>query len=180
MKLASTPVPPIPGVTPGGGGNFFGNIFGTIGTAASAAIGVGATGVALALAGFATMFAAQTAVQQDRFNAYQKGEDSFFDTIIRPWTWPGAVGDLFRGNNGGTDNMFGSPNSFGGVTNDPMSAKYASGGGFLQSFGGLTNNPMNAKYNSPTFNVYVGADTVADAVVPVIARTVTTTPRGGR
>jgi len=48
------------------------------------------------------------------------------------------------------------------------------------AFGGSFSDPMSAKYASPTFNVYVGAETVADAVVPVIARTVSTTPRGGR
>jgi hypothetical protein len=46
------------------------------------------------------------------------------------------------------------------------------------SFGGKFNDPMSAKYSSPSFNVYVGADAVADAVVPVIARDVRFTPRG--
>jgi len=57
---------------------------------------------------------------------------------------------------------------------DPMTDKYTS-----RTFNPVI-DPMTAKYSSPTFNVYVGADTVADAVVPVIARTVATTPRGGR
>ena len=46
------------------------------------------------------------------------------------------------------------------------------------SFGGTFNDPMSAKYSSPNFNVYVGADAVADAVVPVIAKDVRFTPRG--
>jgi hypothetical protein len=46
------------------------------------------------------------------------------------------------------------------------------------SFGGKFNDSMSAKYSSPNFNVYVGADAVADAVVPVIAKDVRFTPRG--
>lgn len=48
------------------------------------------------------------------------------------------------------------------------------------SFGGTFNDPMSAKYSSPQFNVYVGADAVADAVVPVLSRDFNTVPRGGR
>jgi hypothetical protein len=48
------------------------------------------------------------------------------------------------------------------------------------SFGGTFSDPMSAKYSSPQFNVYVGADAVADAVVPVISRDFRTSPRGGR
>jgi hypothetical protein len=177
MKLASTPVPGIPGVTPtpGGGSNIIGDAIKAGTTAVGAALGVGATGVGLALAGFGAMFVAQTAVQEDRFNAMKKGQDSFVDTLVRPWTWPGALGDIFRGDNGGADILpFLAP-----AFVDPMTAKYANGDPNARAFGAF-NNPMTAKYSTPTFNVYVGAETVADAVVPVIARTVTTTPRGGR
>lgn len=45
---------------------------------------------------------------------------------------------------------------------------------------GSSPNPMAARYGAPPVNVYVGADRVADAVVPVVAKQVTTTPRGGR
>ena len=50
----------------------------------------------------------------------------------------------------------------------------------IPSFGGKFNDPMSAKYSSPQFNVYVGADAVADAVVPVLSRDFHTNPRGGR
>jgi hypothetical protein len=160
MVAASTIPTPIPGTGGGGGGggNPIGNLFGTITTAIGGAIGVGATGVALALGGLAAVFTAQTAVQEDRIAAGKKGESSFFDTLLRPWTWPGATADILRGNNGGADIL--------------------PGFGSAPAFGGLYNDPMSAKYSLPNFNVYVGANAVADAVVPVIAKDVRFTPRG--
>jgi len=44
---------------------------------------------------------------------------------------------------------------------------------------GVSVDPMSAKYGAPPINVYVGADKVADAVVPVVARDVRFSPRGG-
>lgn len=45
---------------------------------------------------------------------------------------------------------------------------------------GSSPDPMSARYGAPPVNVYVGATAVADAVVPVIARDVSFTPRSGR
>jgi phage-related protein len=45
---------------------------------------------------------------------------------------------------------------------------------------GSSMDPMSAKYGAPPVNVYVGADRVADAVVPVIAKDVRVNPRSGR
>ena len=45
---------------------------------------------------------------------------------------------------------------------------------------GSSMDPMSARYGTPPVNVYVGADKVADAVVPVVAKSVGTTPRSGR
>jgi hypothetical protein len=100
----------------------------------------------------------------------RSGKEPLWKTLVSPWLWPGAIGDLFRG----------QQPSFGGTTNDPMSAKYANGDPNRRNFGGVYNNPMTAKYSSPTFNVYVGATTVADAVIPVIAKDINSNPRGGR
>ncbi len=44
---------------------------------------------------------------------------------------------------------------------------------------GVSVDPMAAKYGTPPVNVYVGADKVADAVVPVVAKDVRFSPRGG-
>jgi hypothetical protein len=172
-----TPIPGVPAPGPSGGGtNPITSLFGTITTAIGGAIGVGATGVGLALAGFAAMFVAQTAVQEDKFNAHQKGIDSFVDTLVRPWTWPGALGDIFRGNNAGEDILpFLAP-----AFVDPMTQKYANGDPTLRSFGGVYNSPMAAKYSSPEFNVYVGGSAVADAVVPILTRDYSVNPKGGR
>jgi hypothetical protein len=181
MTAAAAIPTPIPGVAPvptggGGGTNPISAFFGTITTAIGGAIGVGATGVGLALAGFAAMFVAQTAVQEDKFNAHQKGIDSFVDTLVRPWTWPGALGDIFRGNNGGADILpFLVPDFV-----DPMTAKYANGDPNARSFGGVYTSPMTAKYSSPEFNVYVGGSAVADAVVPILTRDYSVNPKGGR
>jgi hypothetical protein len=57
---------------------------------------------------------------------------------------------------------------------DPMTDKYTS-----RTFNPVI-DPMTAKYSSPTFNVYVGATTVADAVIPIIAKDINSNPRGGR
>lgn len=157
MKAASTPTP-VPGVTPGGGGSFLTPVVGTLGT------------IAAGLTGLLAVSQLQFSLQDEAVSAMRSGKEPLWKTLVSPWLWPGAIGDLFRG----------QQPSFGGTTNDPMSAKYANGDPNRRNFGGVYNNPMTAKYSSPTFNVYVGAETVADAVVPVIARTVTTTPRGGR
>lgn len=45
---------------------------------------------------------------------------------------------------------------------------------------GRSLDPMSDKYGPPPVNVYVGADRVADAVVPVIAKDVRVNPRSGR
>ena len=157
MKAASTPTP-VPGVTPGGGGSFLTPVVGTLGT------------IAAGLTGLLAVSQLQFSLQDEAVSAMRSGKEPLWKTLVSPWLWPGAIGDLFRG----------QQPSFGGTTNDPMSAKYANGDPNRRNFGGVYTNPMTAKYSSPTFNVYVGAETVADAVVPVIARTVTTTPRGGR
>jgi hypothetical protein len=157
MKAASTPTP-VPGVTPSGGGSFLTPVVGTLGT------------IAAGLTGLLAVSQLQFSLQDEAVSAMRSGKEPLWKTLVSPWLWPGAIGDLFRG----------QQPSFGGTTNDPMSAKYANGDPNRRNFGGVYNNPMTAKYSSPTFNVYVGAETVADAVVPVIARTVTTTPRGGR
>jgi hypothetical protein len=41
-------------------------------------------------------------------------------------------------------------------------------------------NPMSDKYSSPQFNVYVGAESVAEAVVPVVVKDFRVNPRSGR
>jgi hypothetical protein len=172
-----TPIPGVPAPGPGGGGtNPITSFFGTITTAIGGAIGVGATGVGLALGGLAAVFTAQTAVQMDQVEANKKGIDSFWETLLRPWTWPGATADIVRGNNGGADILpFLAPDFV-----DPMTQKYANGDPTMRSFGGLYNNPMNAKYSSPEFNVYVGGSAVAGAVVPILARDYAVNPKGGR
>jgi hypothetical protein len=52
------------------------------------------------------------------------------------------------------------------------------------SLGGTIPTPTGSGAVAPGFNqyynVYVGATSVAEAVVPVLARNVGTTPRGGR
>ena len=45
---------------------------------------------------------------------------------------------------------------------------------------GSSMDPMSARYGTPPVNVYVGADKVADAVVPVVAKSVGFNPRSGR
>jgi hypothetical protein len=45
---------------------------------------------------------------------------------------------------------------------------------------GRSPNPMEARYGAPPVNVYVGADKVADAVVPVVAKNFRVNPRSGR
>lgn len=157
MKVASTPTP-VPGVTSGGGGNFLTPIAGTIGT------------IAASLTGLLAVSQLQFSLQDEAVNAMRSGKEPLWKTLVSPWLWPGAIGDLFRG----------QQPAFGGTTNDPMSAKYANGDPNRHNFGGVYTNPMTAKYSSPTFNVYVGAETVATAVIPVIAKDINSNPRGGR
>lgn len=157
MKAASTPTP-VPGLPSGGGGSPITPIVGTLGT------------IAAGLTGLVAVAQLQFSLQDEAVSAMRSGKEPLWKTLVSPWLWPGAIGDLFRG----------QQPAFGGTTNDPMSAKYANGDPNRRNFGGLYNNPMTAKYSSPTFNVYVGATTVADAVVPIIAKDINSTPRGGR
>jgi hypothetical protein len=155
MKAASTPAP-VPGVP--AGGSPLTPVIGTLGT------------IAAGLTGLVAVAQLQFSLQDEAVSAMRSGKEPLWKTLVSPWLWPGAIGDLFRG----------QQPSFGGTTNDPMSAKYANGDPNRRNFGGVYNNPMTAKYSSPTFNVYVGATTVADAVIPIIAKDINSNPRGGR
>jgi hypothetical protein len=155
MKAASTPTP-VPGVP--AGGSPLTPVIGTLGT------------IAAGLTGLVAVAQLQFAAQDEALSAYKSGKTPFWQTLVSPWLWPGAVGDLFRG----------KPTAFGSGASDPMTDKYGKGNPFATAFGGGINNPMTAKYSSPTFNVYVGATTVADAVIPIIAKDINSNPRGGR
>jgi hypothetical protein len=155
MKVASTPAP-VPGVPTGA--SPITPVIGTLGT------------IAAGITGLVAVAQLQFALQDEAVSAMRSGKEPLWKTLVSPWLWPGAIGDLFRG----------QQPSFGGTTNDPMSAKYANGDPNRRNFGGVYTNPMTAKYSSPTFNVYVGAETVATAVIPVIAKDINSTPRGGR
>jgi hypothetical protein len=157
MKLASTPTP-VPGVTPGGGGSPLTPVIGTLGT------------IAAGLTGLVAVAQLQFSLQDEAVSAMKSGKTPLWQTLVSPWLWPGAIGDLFRG----------KPTAFGSGASDPMTDKYGKGNPFATAFGGGINNPMTAKYSSPTFNVYVGATTVADAVIPIIAKDINSNPRGGR
>jgi hypothetical protein len=159
MKLASTPSP-VPSV--GGGG----------GVSPLAFLGTGLGTIAASLTGLLAVAQLQFSLQDEAVSAMRSGKEPLWKTLVSPWLWPGAIGDLFRGQ----QPAFTLPG--GAMTNDPMTAKYSN---FAQpAFAGTYANPMTAKYSSPQFNVYVGAAAVADAVVPVLARDVSFTPRGGR
>jgi hypothetical protein len=155
MTAAATIPTPIPGggvpvVAPGGGGGT-----GIIGT-----IGKFFFPVAATIAGLqATMseYFNNPVVKVEQSGGFQ--QPSIFDVLFAP----GAI--------------FGRKKAFGNSTDNPMTDKYSDQ--TLPAFGTYA-NPMTAKYTSPTFNVYVGADAVADAVVPVISRDFRTSPRGGR
>jgi hypothetical protein len=162
MTAAATIPTPVPGGTPGGGAPIVAPGVGLLGT------------IAASLTGLLAVSQLQFAAQDEALKAMEAGKAPLWQTLVSPWLWPGAIGDLFRGQ----QPAFTLPG--GGMTNDPMSAKYANGDPNARSFGGVYTSPMTAKYSSPQFNVYVGADAVADAVVPVITRDFRTSPRGGR
>jgi hypothetical protein len=161
MTAAATIPTPVPSGGPGG--------------APIVAPGVGLLGtIAAALTGLLAVSQLQYAAQDEALKAMEAGKAPLWQTLVSPWLWPGAIGDLFRGQ----QPAFTLPD--GTMTNDPMTAKYANGNPNARSFGGVYTSPMTAKYSSPEFNVYVGGTAVADAVVPILTRDYSVNPKGGR
>jgi phage-related protein len=165
FKVRMTAAATIPTPIPGGGGG---------GVPPVVAPGVGfLSTIATALSGLFVVSQLQFAAQDEALKAMESGKAPLWQTLVSPWLWPGAIGDLFRGQ----QPAFTLPG--GGMTNDPMSAKYANGDPNARAFG-LYNNPMTAKYTSPEFNIYIGGSAVAKSVVPILAREYSLNPKGGK